>query len=357
MLGLEVVMLRCVLLMLVWSCAPGSAARAEPAVVSSGRVVLPLSGLVIDLPKDARKGFSWSLASSWRLAETDAGYDGRDVIDEKIDQTLVAGTWVQVGHFAAGDCRAVLRSVALEQAWESTSRLAGHDAMVRGGIHVFEGGTLGRRPAAVLCLGRAARKQLLVHRFLLDQPESMTREAVLAALNDSAALSAIADAWARDLTDVSTPPLRRSEVRRRGELEATRLVKLDRAGFSVRLPDDGLIWIVNRANADLGTDWLDLAAPAEPEVSIEIAVVTRASCAEFFAGLTLERRADSAPKNLPKGWEPGPTLVFEGEPELTTCKPIGADALVVGLFVAPFGEDVARYRPLLEAIATGAAAR
>lgn len=332
-------------------------ARAEPAATPGTRVVLPLSGLVLELPEEAKKGTAWTLSASWRLGDTGTGFDGRDVLDEKVGDTLVAGTWVSVGHFAAGDCGKVVRSAAFDAAWESKVKLAGRDASVRGGIYTFEGGALGKKPGVVLCLSRGARKQLLVHRFFLDQPEAMTREAMLAAVGESALLERIVSAWASDRFDASTPPLARPEVRRRGSVEATRAVTLAQAGFTVVLPNDGMVWLAIAGAASDPTDFLDLIAPAEPEVSVEVALVRGSTCADFFAGLGAERRPGSAAKNLPAGWQAGPTILVDGEPELTTCTARGEHALVVGFFVAPFAEDVARYGPLLEALAVGAGAR
>lgn len=332
------------------------AAHADPVVVAPGRVALPMSGLALELPRDKRPGFSWVLSGSWQLDDASSGFDGRDVIDEKLGETLVAGTWVQVGYFTAGDCDAVVRSVELAEAWESAANLWGHAASLRGGIFAFEG-ALGNKASVMLCMKRGDRKQLIIHRFFLDQPTTMTREAMLAAVEGSKLLERVVGAWAKDRTDTSTPPLRRPEVRRRGDVEATREVKLGKAGFAFRFPDDGQVWIRNRPGADDTTDWLDLVVPAEPEVTIEVGLVTDTSCADFFGGIGLDRRPNSAPRHLPAGWLAGPTLIVDGKPELTTCKAIGDDALVIGAFIAPFAEDFARFGALIEAIAAGAAAR
>lgn len=334
-----------------------SAARAQPVVVPAGQVVLPITGLAFELPAHPDKGASWHLTASWNLTPTGDGFDGRDVIDEKVGDAISAGTWVHVGFFHSGQCTKVVRTVELDRAWESKVTIAGREAVVRGGVFEFDSGGLGRRPAAVLCFERGARKQLLMHRFFLDQPEAMTQEAMLEALGSIALIDRVVGAWVNDRFDTSKPPLRRVGVRRRGGPEASREVRLENAGFSVKLPDDGLVWLRSRPAAGQETDWLDLMAPSLPEVSVEIVVVRGASCDGFFGGLTVDRRKDSAPKHVPAGWLAGPTLIVDGEPELTTCKPIGADALVVGLFVQPFSEDIARYGPLLEALATGAAAR
>ena len=82
----------------------------EPIAVKSGAVVLPITGLSIELPADPRADFTWSLSSSYALANDGTSFDGRDVIDEKINDKLVAGTWAQVGYFSAGGCQATVNA-------------------------------------------------------------------------------------------------------------------------------------------------------------------------------------------------------------------------------------------------------
>ena len=77
---------------------------ADPLPVRSGKVVLPITGLAVDLPKDARKTATWALSGSWSLSNGGASFDGRDVIDQKVGDKLVAGNWVHVGYFDAGEC-------------------------------------------------------------------------------------------------------------------------------------------------------------------------------------------------------------------------------------------------------------
>ena len=83
----------------------GVATSGDPIAVRSGAMVLPVSGLALDLPVDPRADFAWSLSSSYALSDNGTSFDGRDVIDEKVKDELVAGTWVQVGYFDAVTAR------------------------------------------------------------------------------------------------------------------------------------------------------------------------------------------------------------------------------------------------------------
>ena len=69
-------------------------AYADPVTVPPGKAVLPLTGLSLVLPKDKRKGATWSLSGSWSFTDGGSSFDSRDVIDLKVDGKIVAGTWV-----------------------------------------------------------------------------------------------------------------------------------------------------------------------------------------------------------------------------------------------------------------------
>jgi len=344
---------------LAWSLLASGAVRAEPVVVPPGPVVLPLSGLAFTLPADPRAGFTWNLSASFALSGSGASFDGRDVLDEKLKGKLVAGTWIQVGYFDAGDCKATVAATELAEPWTDERELFGLRWCLRGGTFDL-GPELGKVPAVVLCTHREGRKDLLLHRFFLDMPPAPARERILAALPGAKAIERIARAWEQG-TWAAVKSRLRPEVRDRGKVEPVRTVKLTHSGLSLTLPDDGFVWLVRAPNPEESVDWLDLMAPALNEVSLEVVRVPGTTCQQVFDGITTKKRYDAPPQNVPEGWTIGPTLVVEGNLERVVGRQVGPDAILVGLFHVPDqgrgAGDFAALNPLLAAIAAAAAAR
>jgi hypothetical protein len=332
------------------------AGDAEPVVVKPGTIVLPISGLAITLPADPRADFTWNLSGSFSLAEGGASFDGRDVLDEKLKGKLIAGTWVQVGYFDAGECKATVASTELTNAWTEDRDLFGVRWCLRGGLFDL-GQDLGKVPAVAMCAHREGRKDLLLHRFFLDLPSKATREDLLASLPKSRALEPIVRAWQQNQW-AEVKPRRRPEVRNRGKVEPTRTVNLTHSALSLALPDDGLIWLARRTREDEGVDWLDLMAPALNEVSLEVVRARSTTCQAVFDSLTTEKRYDAPPMNVPEGWTIGPTLVVNGTLERVICRRFGSDSILVGFFTVPDkgrgAGDFAVLEPLLAAITAAA---
>ncbi len=147
-------------------------------------------------------------------------------------------------------------------------------------------------------------------------------------------------------------PLRRPEVRNRGEIAPARWEYFASSLLEVEIPDDGFVWVL-RSDPDQGVDFLDRLAPALPEVSIEVLTVPGQLCDETFASISLEKRSVWA-RNLPTGWTTGPQLVVDGELELTACHENDGGAVIVGVFQGPTDTDVGHLAPLLSAIAEAA---
>jgi hypothetical protein len=319
-------------------------ATAGPVTVPGGNVVLPLSGLEIDLPV-LSGGLSYRVSGSWRLGGK--GFDGRDVVDEVRDDTLVAGNWIMLGYFTAGGCGATVDETKLDGAWKADLDLWGTRWTMRGGVYTFDG-TLGRQPAVVLCARLGENKAILLYRFFLEQPESMTRAAMLDAVRQAAVLEAAWRAYREERT-APVAPTKREEVRNRGTIPSTRNEKLAVTGLVLQLPDDGFVWLV-RHDGKATTDFINRMAPALPEVRLEVAHLGQPTCAAAFAVIETEKRR-VAPQSLPPGWEPGPQLVVDGDLELTACRHIARGVVLVGVFQGPRRVDVAYLAPLLDAIA------
>jgi hypothetical protein len=324
-------------------------AAAEPVPSPGGPVILPITGLSIDLPP-ATGGCTYRLSGSWIINDDDS-FDGRDVIDEACGDSLVSGNWVSLGYFTAGDPAAVVAATTMTSDWLAEADLWGGHWAVHGGL--FDLGELGIVPTAVLCTpmggGMAA---LFYHFFLREDPATMTQAAMLAGLEQTGALRA---AWAAcsQRRFATAYPASRPEIRNRGETLASRTVTLANAGFDLDIPDDGFVWLA-RQNAESGSDFLDRMAPSLPDVSMEVAYLAGMDGETAFAAFDVEKR-DVAPLNLPDDWDAGPQLVLgEGRLELTASYETLGGVVIVGIFQEAGDLDVAALAPMLEAIADAA---
>ena len=168
-------------------------APADPLPVKSGKVVLPLTGLAVDLPADKRKNATWMLSGSWSLTDGGAAFDGRDVVDLKVGDKLVAGNWVHIGYFNAGDCAAVVKALDVPDRWTGEKTLWGLKFQVAGGTWDFEN-NLGKKPAIALCVANAAGGSLLLYHFFLED-KAPVGKAGLAPLARDKFLERVAKAW------------------------------------------------------------------------------------------------------------------------------------------------------------------
>lgn len=327
----------------------GTSVRADPIPLVSGPANLSTSGLLIDLPK--KKGVTYMLSASWAL-NSDTTFDGRDVVDEKVGDKLVAGSWVMVGWFTAGDCMAVVKAADLENTWERPAlKLWGATFAARGGVFTFDG-SLGKKPAMALCLNRGDRKQLLLYRFFLDQPTDMTEAQMLKEIPKAAVLERAYRAFAKDKLALGEP-LSRPEVRNRGKIEAARALDFPGLSFGITLPNDGAVWLKGEGPDKI--DQLDRMVPAIPEITVEMARFDEAeSCQEAFDALTATQTKVKL-DGVPSGWEVGPRLTLEGgTQELTLCHKVPWGALIVGVFVQPLSTDVSTLAKLLDTLAAAA---
>ncbi len=329
--------------------APAAFAQAVPVRLAQGEAQLPTSGLVIDLP--AKAGIQYDVSGSWALSGGGTSFDTRDIIDEIETATgnVATGNWVLSGYFTAGGCSETLAATKLDAAWTQAATLWGESWIVRGGVFVFEN-ALGRRPAVVLCRGTEAGPSLILYHFLANQPETLSQAAVM----DSAGKSGALAAASKSFTAVRTKPVfptRRTDVRNRGSEPAARRVTLTLSGLEVDLPPDGYLWLPDAGDS---ADFLDRLLPTFPELTLETVVVPGTTCASLFDSFGSDIRADHRPLMLPAGWLDGPALTIDGQTELTMCHPVGASALVVGVFQGPDNRDVSTLHQMLSALLSAA---
>lgn len=327
----------------------GLPAGADPVKLYQGRAELPTSGLVIDLP--GVEGRRYDISASWSLNHDTQVFDTRDVVDEfDASGKLILGTWVQSGYFTAGGCAAVFAEAELDAPWTTKVTQWGESWDVQGGGYTLSG-SIGRVPAVKFCRERQDGTALLLHHYLVDQPESTGQAAAMTA----AAASGVMAAVSRSYTDnrfVDAKPVLRPEVRRRGA-EAARTVSLSVNQMTLDLPEDGYVWLVYEAD---GIDQLDRALPSLPPVTVELYVIDGFPCEFMLETLTDFQLPEHRPLNLPAGWVAGNGLDVESAPELIMCHEHTRGALLVGSFQGE-DRDVSYLHPLLAALLKAAEAR
>jgi hypothetical protein len=329
-------------------------ALAEPVAAAPGPTQLPTSGLIIDLP--AAKDRTYKLSGSWALDAAGEIFDTRDVVDEFDSATgsIVAGNWIMIGYFNAGDCAGVLAEMNFASPVSTTEALWGQDWQVLTGVFDFDS-ELGRRPAAALCRVNGEGQALLLERFLVNQPENLPYSALMADVRASDVLASASRSYSANRHG-DIQPLRRAEVRSRGEGSAVRTLFLPMSGLDLKLPDDGYLWLLTRDDS-APTDMLNRLLPTLPEVTVEIMAVDGYACSDVIASFDDPSMTDARPSGLPAGWQASPGVMVESELELIACHDGTRGAILVGIFQGMDNRDVSPLVPLLNAVAAADAAR
>lgn len=325
-----------------------ASALADPLETTGGQVVLPITGLAVELPALA-EGSVYHLSGSWSI-EQEGSYNGRDVLDELSNDELTAGTWISLGYFDAGEGTALVGSVAMTDDWTAEADLWGGHWSIHGGT--YDLGDWGPTPAVVMATSLGRGMSILMHHYFIGLPAPQAQADLMAKLADRAVPAAV---WSAASQRRWQPvlPTHRDDVSNRGDIGPARSVSLPRTGITVAVPDDGTVWIV-RNDAEASADFLDRMAPSLPDVSLEVAYAPDLDAATVFSSLELEKR-DVPPRNLPSGWVAGPQLVLDdGMLELTAAYETLSGVVIVGIFQAEGDTDAAYLWPVLQAIAQGA---
>lgn len=323
---------------------------AEPVKTPKGRVQLQITGLAVDL--EPVPGRTYHVSGSWSSSDDGETFNGKDIIDEigDVSGSVEAGTWVLVGYFDAGDCDAVIGGESLDSAWEQNATIAGEAWKVRGGVFTFDG-SLGRRPATLMCRTNAAGQSILLYRFLTNAPETTSQADMM---KDAAAASSIAAASrafsAGRVED--TQPMHRADVVQHGGTPAARQVTLGITGLSFKLPDDGYFWVANE-DEENGVDTMTRLAPALPAVDLEILFAADSNCETIEDALTNSgATTDLRPLNLSSEWQPLSTLELDsGEAEYMLCHARNDGIVMVGVILPLGRRDMGQIDQLLSAIA------
>lgn len=341
--------MRCLLLMFCLCLAV--AAETVPIEVppAGGPVTLPMTGLSLQLP--ARSGVTCKIRGRWGLSEQGSTFWSRDVIDETdASNKLVAGTWVSMGYFDAGEDRAVARSSAelakLAGTWETTTTLWGRTFAVAGGLYDFHN-SLGVRPALILATSVSKnRPSLVLHYYFLNAETSLDHDAMLQQLAEAATPASVMESYSHFRCE-ATEPTHSQAVTQPGGAVALRAIQLPKTSLKLQLPDDGFVWLEDRDRQGT-TDFLNRMAPMLPEVTAEIALIPNSTPSNVLASLKGEA---SALSNVPTGWTAGPTLTTSGgDPEVTLAASLGQNVLLVGLLGVPPGADCKPFQKLLLAL-------
>lgn len=321
----------------------GMAFAQDRLEIRNGQIALPMTGLLVDLKGGPNS--SYYVSGSWSISDDGETFDSRDVIDEfdLTTKNLVTGNWVLTGYFDAGDCSASLGEIAMTDAWTNTPSLWGQSWEARGGIYDI-GGTIGAKPAVVLCRVEPGMPTLLLYHFDLRAGSTAAKASLLASARGSSPLSSAAESYRLSRTE-DDPPLYREEVRQRGNVDASRFVTLKNAGLEVLLPEDGYIWL---DNFDDNSDYLQRMAPSLPELSLEIAFLDGVRCEPLFQELMKQTQIGLRVSNPPAGWSAGPGIrLDDGVSELPLCRESDGHALVVGLMQTGSITEISSLYPLL----------
>jgi len=323
--------------------APGAAA-AQPGPFGFDRLVLPLSGLEVEIAGEAdRPGYQ--VSGQWELGEED--FSSIDTIDELRAGALASRTWVNIDRLHGDDCLEELAALPLAGAWKAAEvDLWGGLVTVRGGTWQ-SGEELGARPAVAVCATRADRQRLLMVRAFADTP----RLNKTTALARAKAAPLLQETWRSFVSGRTQPvqPAWRPEVEG-GGLAAARRVKLPQSGLAVTLPDDGFVWQL----APGAIDTFVRRAPADPMMMVDVMLRPHEGCVQSFYELGASGAQKSSAKNLASGWMVGGRAVIGGSEAIVACRLARGGTLTLAVHRTTPIADWKELQPLMESLARAA---
>lgn len=318
------------------------AGAAESPQLGADRVVLPLTGLQLDVPGEVdRPGYQ--LSGRWAL--TNESFASVDIVDELRNGKLASRMFVSVSRLEADDCLQTLDALTFTNAWPALETdLWGAPVAVRGGV--YDGGDgLGAKPALAMCVPHGDRRHLLAIRVIA---EPRANKAVLIAKTKASVF--MGELWRAYIAQHTQPvtPAWAADVEGSG-LAASRAVKLDQSGLAFKLPDDGFVWQIPP-----GQDTLVRRAPADPELSVDVFVRPDEGCVQSFYELGTQVAKSSSAKNLPTGWMVGGRAFVGGLEAVVACRVSRSGTLTVAVHRTPAIVDWKELQPLLETLGRAA---
>lgn len=330
-----------------------AASKIVPIVHRAGAVVLPTTGARVDLPA-LQDGADYRISGRWGLG-TESGSWSRDIIDEIRASALIGATWYFVGPFILGTCDAVLKSITLTEAWRETRTIHGQSFELLGGTFKFTG-SLGERPAVVMC-GGPTERPLLLYRFFFEPnaPKSLPKDVLLARLPAVGAIKAIIESHVTRRWSRVKPLLDEAVGGDSADRESVKKAQLKYFQGEVTLPEDGAVWLVR----DFDTmDWFERHIPRFPSFNVGFGKAPANVTCDDEAAAMREQARRSGESFLPTvpapaGWRAMMTIKLKSSLAETVLCRYSAEGWVISLIRHDEAlGDVAEAEPLLTAFMT-----
>ncbi|HRE89894.1 MAG TPA: hypothetical protein PK095_12230, partial [Myxococcota bacterium] len=232
--------------------------RAHALELGSGRVTLPLSGLVIELPALPANAGRYEVSSRYRLVEA-SSYSAIDTIHRRDAESRIVETFYVRHGKLKSDCRGFLAVELPGTIQAATAHGASGILAVSGTRGEAAFCSTPRTESVIVTLARPDR--LLSEQQLADQ---LTRSPIAAAV--------IAAATARRFEVLA--PLGRSDVTATANSRPYPApIRLPKLAIDLTLPSDGFVWVHDaEASKDRIGDHLATIFPSATDLGITVAL-------------------------------------------------------------------------------------
>lgn len=329
---------------------------AEPRLVSSGTVTLPLSGLTFEVPEETDIGY---LVSGFYSVVSASDYGARDIITQSLylsdgwdDYDEPQETvWVQHGLLREGGCAEFLAKERIDTPSDATFSAWGLSWTAR--VGTLDAGA-GSRPVVIACTRRDAQAESLVLHIRLDTlPTSAARDMVLGRAQVSDLAQAIAGAYRTERVAVDAPLLRSEVAPFGGAAPLPRTLAVPFHKVELALPKDGFAWSLaaNAPMARTASDFITSMFPSATDLGIEFRQIGPGPC-EGALGRTTGTFVAAA---TVAGWSGERVKQGQNFHEVWLCKSLADRAVIARLTAKAELGELARFQPILEAIATALA--
>lgn len=332
-------------------------ARAvERRALSSGSVTLPLSGLVIELPEE--EDVSYRVRSFYSITDG-AKYGARDILEQYVyisygwdgDDEPTEAVWVQHGKILDGGCQGFIAKEPLDGATDLPLSAWGLSWQGRVGTLELDGVVT---PTAILCTQRDDKAESLVlHVYVRDLDATAHRDVIASRVKTSPLASRIAEAYRLERVAVDAP-LGRPEV---GMFQSAAAPPTSLAvpfhKVTLALPKDGFAWTLDGAATEARTasDFITSMFPSATDLGIEFRQIGPGPC-EGALGRTTGTFVAAA---TVAGWSGERVKQGQNFHEVWLCKSLADRAVIARLTAKAELGELARFQPILEAIATALA--
>lgn len=311
-------------------------------------MVLPLTGLEIELPKTTDPGHTWLRSSKYVIHEN-GEYEGVDNLVERSGDDVVAVTSVQVGRFGGADCDDI---VGLNQTDDDV--LAGapipwidrvDDRWLAATLVDSERSKDAPTSYVLMCADAPRTKpstppesplRVLIHQEQFGNVggKNTSAKQLMAVAQKSKLLHNIRASWndRHFATGASLKggvlqngKLNSVELKNVGQVDPVREVYLRTGGFGVQLPDDGFVWTY-AAGGD--ADHFDRVVPMLPALRLHLTLTPKATCNDAFTSVGVAA-ASPAAIHLAPDWAAGPVVGSGREAQHLVCYDSPRGAVVV----------------------------